>query len=65
MGVDETLSYAPELISVVHGEDDVVEEAPSEEQADDGQAAEEPQEAKPVVDENGVVYLTRTTTKGG
>ena len=65
MGVDETLSYAPELISVVHEEEDVVDEASSEEPADEGQAPDEPEEPKPVIDENGVVYLTRTTTKGG
>ena len=65
MGVDEALAYAPELVSVVHEEEDVVDEAPSEELADEGQTPEEPEEPKPVIDENGVVYLTRTTTKGG
>ena len=70
MAVDESLSYAPELVSIIRGEEDVVEEGASEEQAAEGetseeQASEEPQEPKPVIDENGVVYLTRTTTKGG
>ena len=55
MGVDESLSYAPELVSVVHEEEAVVEEA----------ASEEPKEPLPVIDEDGVVHLTRTTTKGG
>ena len=64
MGVDEALAYAPELVSVVH-EEDVVDEVPSDELADEGQTSEEPEEPKPVIDENGVVYLTRTTKKGG
>ena len=51
MGVDETLSYAPELVSIIRGEEDVVEEGASEEQAAEGetseeQASEEPQEPR-------------------
>lgn len=60
MAVDESLSYAPELVSIVHEEEAVVGEADPEEQV-----SEEPKEALPVIDEDGVVHLTRTTTKGG
>ena len=63
--MEETLSYAPELISVVHGEDEAAQESADEEQVSEEEAAEEPKEELPVVDENGVVHLTRTTTKGG
>ena len=65
MAVDESLSYAPELVSIVHEEEAVVEEADPEERVSEGETSEEPKEALPVVDEDGVVHLTRTTTKGG
>lgn len=54
-------SLAPVLVEYI----ETPEPEEQTEEQEDEQAEEEPAKPLPVVDENGVVHLTRTTAKGG